>query len=59
MHAMAIFEDMLAVGLPPERETFHLLFQVRPLACTRPGFFADFGIGPFTTTPENSLVVVE
>ena len=27
-HAIAIFEDMLAVGLLPERETFHLLFRV-------------------------------
>lgn len=27
--AMAIFEDMLATGLRPERETFHLLFEVR------------------------------
>ena len=27
-HAVAIFEDMLAVGLRPERETFHLLFKV-------------------------------
>jgi pentatricopeptide repeat protein len=27
-HATAIFEDMLAVGLQPERETYHLLFKV-------------------------------
>jgi len=26
--AMAIYEDMLSVGLQPERETFHLLFKV-------------------------------
>lgn len=28
--AIAIFEDMLAVGLYPERETFHLLLKVSP-----------------------------
>jgi len=26
--AVAIFEDMLALGLPPDREIFHSLFKV-------------------------------
>jgi pentatricopeptide repeat protein len=30
--AAAIFEDMLAFGLQPERETFHLLFKVSFIA---------------------------
>ena len=35
--AVAIFEDMLAFGLQPERETFHLLFKVSFLAQIGPG----------------------
>ena len=35
--AVAIFEDMLALGLQPERETFHLLFKVSFIAQIDPG----------------------
>ena len=38
MQAAAIFEDMLAVDLRPERETFHLLFKVRSSTCMTPSF---------------------
>ena len=37
-HATAIFEDMLAAGLQPERETFHLLFKVSFQARNDPGY---------------------
>jgi pentatricopeptide repeat protein len=46
-HAAAIFEDMLAAGLQPERETFHLLFKVSLLARIDLGVFADHRTGPF------------
>ena len=42
VQACAIFEDMLAADLQPERETFHLLFKVCSLICINPGIFADF-----------------
>ena len=42
MQAIAIFEDMLAVGLQPERETFHQLLKVCPPESIDPEVFADF-----------------
>lgn len=58
-HAMAIFEDMLAVGLDPERETFHLLFKVCFPTRIGPSSFTDSGIGSFTRTPQNGVVIME
>ena len=46
-HAIAIFEDMLAAGLLPERETFHLLFKVSFPARINLEVFANRKIGPF------------
>ena len=57
--AIAIYEDMLAAGLQPERETFHLLFKVSPSAWIDSEVFADSGIGPFTRTFGRSADVVE
>jgi len=45
--AVAFFEDMLAAGLQPERETFHLLFKVSVPVHIDPRLFADLGKGPF------------
>jgi hypothetical protein len=59
MQANAIFEDMLAVGLQPERETFHLLLKVCSLLRINPRVFIDFGIGPFALPIDNSVVTVE
>jgi pentatricopeptide repeat protein len=58
-HATAIFEDMLAVGLQPERETFHLLFKVCSSAYIDPALFADVGAGPLTKSLGNSPIVLE
>lgn len=46
MQASAIFEDMLAVGLQPERETFHLLFKVCSPIRINPELFVNFWIRP-------------
>lgn len=59
MQATAIFEDMLAIDLQPERETFHLLLKVCPSACINPGFSADFRIGSFATAVEDGVVALE
>jgi len=40
-HASAIYEDMLSMGLQPERETFHSLFKVSLLARINSGVIAD------------------
>ena len=59
LQAAAIFEDMVAVGLQPERETFHLIFKVRSSAYTHHRVFADFGLGLFTTTCKHGALVLE
>ena len=58
-HAVAIFEDMLAAHLQPERETFHLLFKVSLLARIDLGVFADYRTGPYTRKFESAVVAVE
>jgi len=57
--AVALFEDMLAAGLQPERETFHALFKVSFPVRIDPRSFADPGIGPFARKFECSGVVLE
>lgn len=47
-HAVAIFEDMLAARLQPERETFHSLFKVSLLVRIDLGVFADHRLGSCT-----------
>ena len=55
--ATAIFEDMLAVGLQPERETFHSLFKVCPPAFTDLWLITNFRVGS-STGLEGGVVVV-
>lgn len=57
--AIAIYEDMLAAGLQPERETFHLLFKVSHSPWTDPGVFADLEIGSFARVFERGADIVE
>ena len=56
--AIAIYEDMLAAGLQPGRETFHLLFEVSIPPRIYPGASVDFETGPLARIFEYSAGVV-
>jgi len=58
-HAIAIYEDMLTMGLQPERETFHLLFKVSLPARINSRAIADDEIGPFARNFDHGAGVVE
>ena len=58
-HASAIYEDMLIMGLQPERETFHFLFKVSLPARIDSRVIADYGTGPFARDFDHSAGVVE
>ena len=58
-HAIAIYEDMLAAGLQPDRDTFHALFKVSLPARTNSGVIADDGTGPFARVFDRGAGIVE